>query len=169
MRSKSVEVPVTSEVGAGGTPPKICSKIAPADPPLNGGRPVAISYKTMPTEKYFVSCALPAMVSAPAPPLGSASFATEVQHLHLPPRRDEEIGRLQVAVHDAFAVRGVERIGDVLAERQHIVERQRAAGDAGLQRFALEQLHDHVVFDLLGARRLVLADVVERADVRVIE
>ena len=66
-------------------------------------------------------------------------------------------------MHDALRVRGVERVGDLRAELEHFVERQRAARDAILQRLAVEQLHHH---ELLA---VVRADVVERADVRVIE
>jgi hypothetical protein len=58
MRSKSVERPATSAEGAGGTPLKICSKMAPADPPLKGGRPAAISYRTMPSEKMSLRASM---------------------------------------------------------------------------------------------------------------
>ena len=46
------------------------------------------------------------------------------------------------------------------AELEQVVERQRPARDARLERLALEQLHHH---ELLA---VVLADVVQRADVR---
>ncbi len=61
----------------------------------------------------------------------------------------------------AGAVRFVERIGDVDADRQHLLERERPfrVGQPISQRLAIEILHDEVV-DLL-----VTADVVDGADV----
>ena len=67
-------------------------------------------------------------------------------------------------MHDALRVRGVERVGDLRAELEHFVERQRALRDAILQRLPVEQLHHHEL-----ALPACDADVVERADVRVIE
>ena len=84
----------------------------------------------------------------------------EVEHLRLTAARDEQIGRLDVAMDDARRVRGIERVGDLLAEIEQIVDRQRTARDARLQRLAFQQLHHH---ELLA---VVLADVVQRADVR---
>ena len=55
------------------------------------------------------------------------------------------------------------RVGDLDAELEHAVERQRAARELVLQRPAVEQFHDD---ELLA---VVLADVVDRADVRVVE
>ena len=62
------------------------------------------------------------------------------------------------------AVRRVERVGDLdRRSRSACVGRQRALAEAVRQRLALEQLHDEVVGPVL------VADVVERADVRVVE
>ena len=70
------------------------------------------------------------------------------------PLRDEEVGRLDVAVHDARRVSGVERIGDLDGERQQQFDVERPSRDAVLQRHAIQELH--------GDERLavVLADVV---------
>jgi len=57
-------------------------------------------------------------------------------------------------MHDAFAVRGVQRVGDLKRVLAHRIERQRAA-----QRIPLHKLHDQVI----------RADVIERADVRMIQ
>ena len=73
----------------------------------------------------------------------------------------KRFARLDVAVDDAVAVRGVERVGDLDTEIEQVVERQRTAREPLLQRLAFEQLHHH---ELLA---VVLADVVQRADVRV--
>jgi hypothetical protein len=52
-----------------------------------------------------------------------------------------------------------ERVGDLRAVFQDVGERQRTFGEAIRQRLAVEELHDQVA----------VADVVERADVRVVE
>ena len=60
-------------------------------------------------------------------------------------------------------MRGVERVGDLDAEIEDLVDRQRLAGDVLIERLPVEQLHR----DELPA--LELADVVDRADRRMIE
>ena len=78
--------------------------------------------------------------------------------------RGEDVRRLDVAMNDARAVGGIERIGDGDA---HVDERGRfewTAREPLLQRLALEQLHH----DEAPAGR-VFADVVNRADVRMVE
>ena len=87
----------------------------------------------------------------------------EVEHLRLPAAGHEDVRGLDVAVDDAAGMRGVEGVGDLDPELEHAVERQRPARDLVLQRAAVEQFHDD---ELLA---LVLADVVDRADVRVVE
>ena len=67
----------------------------------------------------------------------------EVEDLRLAARRDEDVGRLDVAVDDPLRVRRVERIRDLRADVQHA--RRAASGRprcSVLQRLALEQLHD---------------------------
>ena len=49
----------------------------------------------------------------------------EVEHLRLAALRDEDVRRLDVAVHDPARVRGLERVGDLRAE---IEQRRRASG-----------------------------------------
>ena len=87
----------------------------------------------------------------------------EVEYLHLAAFGDEDVRRLDVAVDDAGRVRGVERVGDL----DGIVEEQRpsaaACRDAPAQRRAVEHLHDE------ERQVAVLADVIERADVRMVE
>ena len=65
----------------------------------------------------------------------------EVQHLHRPVGADLDVGRLQIAMDDALFVRGLERLGDLLRERQGLVERDRPARDALRQVLAFDQLH----------------------------
>ena len=61
------------------------------------------------------------------------------------------------------AMRAVERVGDLRGQLERLIERQRALLDARGQRLALHVLHHHVT----GA--VLVADVVEHADVRMIQ
>ena len=51
----------------------------------------------------------------------------EVEHLHRAVVPHLDVGGLQVAVDDPLLVRGFERIGDLLRDRQRLVERHGAA------------------------------------------
>ena len=62
-------------------------------------------------------------------------------------------------MHHSLSMRAVQRLGDLSAVAQNLVDRQRTAAQTIGQRLAIEQLHDQIV----------LADVIERADVRMIE
>jgi hypothetical protein len=62
-------------------------------------------------------------------------------------------------VHHARAVRGIERVGDLGADPQHVGRGERPAEDALGERLAIDQLHHQVV------GRAFAADVVEGADV----
>jgi hypothetical protein len=54
---------------------------------------------------------------------------------------------------DALLVRGFERFGDLLRDRECVIERDRAAADALRQVLALDQLHhERVVFDAVDCR-----------------
>ncbi|MEA2570271.1 MAG: hypothetical protein QOI24_2272 [Acidobacteriota bacterium] len=57
----------------------------------------------------------------------------------------------------------IERIGDFRADAEYLWKRKRSAGERVGQRFAIEVLHHEVVDSIL------MADVVQHADVRVIE
>ena len=86
----------------------------------------------------------------------------EVEHLHAIPRQHDVL-RLDVAMGDSGAMRAVERVGDLGGELERLIERERALLDAGGQRLALQVLHHHV------AGAILIADVVECADVRMIQ
>ena len=60
-------------------------------------------------------------------------------------------------------MRAVQRIGDLRGELQRLIQRERAALDARRQRLALHVLHHHV------AGAILVADVVEHADVRMVQ
>ena len=87
----------------------------------------------------------------------------EVEELRLAAPGHEDVGGLDVPVHDAAGVRGLEGVGDLDAEIEQGVELEGSRGEAVAQGFAFEQLH--------GDERLpvVLVDVVDRTDVGVLE
>ena len=76
---------------------------------------------------------------------------------------DENIGRLDVAMDDAFAVRGVESFRDLDSNFEGGFRLHRAPADTVLQRHPVHELH--------GDERLagILADVVNGANVGMIE
>ncbi|GAA0923600.1 hypothetical protein GCM10009558_035640 [Virgisporangium aurantiacum] len=88
----------------------------------------------------------------------------EVDDLGLPVRRDHDVGRLHIAVHDAVLVRGTERRGHLRADAQHVGHRQRTVFEALGQRLAGEQLH-HDVRNALAV--VMLTEVEDPGDVRV--
>ena len=96
----------------------------------------------------------------------------EVGDLHPTVGRDEQVGRLHVAVHDAGGVRGADGVGGLREEAPHRVGVHRAAGpDQVRQRLAVDQLHHQVgprhVRAVAGLRGL--AEVEDRGDVGVVQ
>ncbi len=87
----------------------------------------------------------------------------EIQHLHLTVRPHEDVPRLDVSVDDARAVRGVERLGDLGRDLEHLARFERLAGDVSLEIRALQPLH--------GDERLavVVLDLVDGADVGMVQ
>ena len=89
---------------------------------------------------------------------------SEIQDLGLAALGDENVGGLDIAMDDAFGVRGVERIGDLYAEIENFVDR--ASGPVAmrcLQRLAFKQLHGD------EGLAFVLVDLVNGADVGMIQ
>ena len=99
------------------------------------------------------------LVRGRRPHLGEA----EIEHLHVIARADEDVGGLDVAVDDARGMRGVQRVGDLDAHVEHRGQAQRTGGEPILQRRALQILHDD------ERPPVLLADVVDGADVRVVQ
>ena len=87
----------------------------------------------------------------------------EVEDLRVSALGDEDVGGLDIAVHDAFGVGGVERVRNLDAQREQLLGFERAARDQVLERHAVEKFHGD------EGSAFVLADVVNRADVRMIE
>src|SRR5205085_49344 len=75
----------------------------------------------------------------------------------------KDIGWLDVAMDDALRMRGVKGVGNFDAEVDKLVDLERAAGEAIVERLALHPLHDDERVTLM------LADVVDRADVGVVQ
>ena len=87
----------------------------------------------------------------------------KIQQLRLAVFGDEDIRRLDVAMDDALGMRRIERVGNLNSQVEQEVDRQRLAVDAMLERLPLEKLHREK-----GAA-VVFANVVDRADIRMIE
>ena len=87
----------------------------------------------------------------------------EVQNLGVTCRRHQDIGRLEVAVDNPARVRRVERLGQLHSNRQGLGEREGPPRDSCGKRLPLDQLHR----DEMPA--IGLADVVNRADIRMVQ
>ena len=76
---------------------------------------------------------------------------------------DEDVGRLDVAVDDPLGVGGFERVGEFRAEFKNSIGREWPPAIKLMKRRALQPFHRHKM--AAG----VLSDIVNRADVRMIE
>ena len=76
---------------------------------------------------------------------------------------DKNIGRLDVAVDDPFGVRGIERVGNLNRQSEKNVGLDGSAGDAMLQRYPVEKLHNQEGMTIL------LPDLIDGADIGMIE
>ena len=81
----------------------------------------------------------------------------------MPCLRDKDVRWLDVAVNDAFAMGGVERVGDLGAEIEHEVDGQRFSVDAVFEGLAFEIFHRQV------GSAVFFADVIDGADVGVVQ
>ena len=79
------------------------------------------------------------------------------------PISDKDVSGFNVAMYDSFGVRGIERVGDLDAEREQSVQIHGTIGDAVLQRCALQELHRNERLPRL------FTDVIYGADVGVIQ
>ena len=87
----------------------------------------------------------------------------EIQDLRGPAVHEEDVRGLDVAVHDSLRVRRIQAVGDLDADLQELRNLDGLDGDAVLEGLAFEQFHrdEGPAFEL--------SDVVDRADVGVIE
>ena len=93
----------------------------------------------------------------------------EVGDLHLAGRGDQDVARLDVAVHQAGGVRDLQRAAGLLEHVQRVPQRQPAGAlEHRVQRLAVDQLH-HQVGGAALAVHVGLAVVVDAGDARVVE
>ncbi len=87
----------------------------------------------------------------------------KIQNLGIPALGDENVRRLDVAVHDAFGMRRIQSVRDLDGEGQNQLRLHRMHADAVLQRHAVEILH--------GDERLavLVVNFVDGADVRMVQ
>ncbi len=88
---------------------------------------------------------------------------SEIQHLQLPARRDDDVLRFDVTMHDAGGVGRLQRLRRLYADVRHFVGRQRVRSDPLGQTLAVDILHDDE--DAL----VFFADLVDGADVGMVE
>ncbi len=95
---------------------------------------------------------------------GSRKFGqAEIENLRLSSRGDEQIGRLNVAVHNPAAMRGFQTVHNLNRPIQQGIQPDWLVTDAMLQGFAFEKLHCQEWAPFL------LAYFVNRADIRMID
>ena len=104
------------------------------------------------------------------PRFGAKGFArllqlrdSEIEDLEPPALGDEEVLRLQIAVDDARFVRRGQTVRQLHGEVEYLRRRQRAVAERRAQRPPLQQLADD------ERLAVVLADVVDRDDVRMVQ
>jgi hypothetical protein len=78
--------------------------------------------------------------------MGGDLGEAEVEDFCVAKGRDEDIGGLDIAMDDAFAMGGVQTVGDFCGEFEKLIRWKRAAEDRVTQSLALQPLHhDEVV------------------------
>ena len=97
-------------------------------------------------------------------PPAAATFANPKSRiLAWPLYRNEQIRGLDITMHDAFAVRGIERVCNLDGKRENLLDLHRATADPVLERDAIQVLHGD---ECLPVR---LVNFVDGADVGMIE
>ena len=76
---------------------------------------------------------------------------------------DHHVGRLQIAMHDAFVVRRLQPIGNIARDAQRFRRGQRTICETRLKRFALDELHRN------ATRAIRFLEAVDLRDVAVVQ
>ena len=87
----------------------------------------------------------------------------EIQNLCLSSIRHEDIRGLDVAMHDALRVRGVQSVRDLNAQIEQSLDLQRLARDPMAERLPLQQLHRD------KAAPIGLVNLIDGADIRMVQ
>ena len=87
----------------------------------------------------------------------------KIEDLGLPAGSQKNVGRFQVAMHDALVVGDIERIGNLDSDVEDLIQRKRMAVDLLGEAFAFEQLHGDEVLPI------ALLDGVDGADVGMVQ
>ena len=87
----------------------------------------------------------------------------EVENFGVSALGDEDVGGLDIAMDDAFAMGGIEGVGDLDRQAEQHIHFQRTAGDAMLEGQAVQVLHGNEGLAIL------FANVVDGADVGVVQ
>jgi hypothetical protein len=83
----------------------------------------------------------------------------EVENFNRTVRPNPDVGRFQIAVHDAFFVCGIESLGNLARDTQCLIERKRAFFDSIRESRPFNQFHHEIV----------RPDIEESADVWMIQ
>src|SRR5215831_20000255 len=83
---------------------------------------------------------------------------SEVENFRMTAASNEDVGRLDIAMDNAFSVRRIERVSDFCGQVQQQLGLHWLARDAVLQGHAVEELHHNVGLPF------VIADFVNSAD-----
>ena len=87
----------------------------------------------------------------------------EVEHLDQPAGRQHHVGRLQIAMDDAFLVRSFERDGNLCRDRQRLVHRDRATRKALGEIVTFDEFHHQ------GGHAPALLEPVDGGNVRMVQ
>jgi hypothetical protein len=74
-------------------------------------------------------------------PLAAIFAKPKVQNLGLAALRHENVGRLNVAMHNTLVVGCIQRVGELDSQRQHPLELHGTVPDVMLQGLSLQELH----------------------------
>src|SRR6185369_10086240 len=73
----------------------------------------------------------------------------EIQYLHLSSGSDEDVGRLDVSVNNAFGMGRFEGVGDLDGKCEQLLDFDGLVAYPLAQRFTFQQLHDNEVLALM--------------------